>query len=127
MKNRNGEKAGWIGGWLGGFAWVLALGVVFLARGRTEEGLSGLALFAMAVFFVFMFAPWLRPDTPYWELMLPLYFLFFFAAAWAIRAFGGWKASELSWWKLFWVLPMLMPLAAAGRRTWKQIEGRKEP
>ena len=118
MKGRTGEKIGWSGGWLGSFLWLLALGIVFLAQGKTRAGLVGLALFALAVFFVFAFAPWRRPDTPYWELMLPMYFLLFSAAAWAIRAFGGWKVSGLGWWKLSWVLPMLLPLVTAGRRTW---------
>jgi hypothetical protein len=127
MKERTGEKVGWAGGWLGSFLWVLALGIVFLVQGKTGKGLAGLALFVLAVFFVFMFAPWRRPDTPYWELMLPMYFLFFSSAAWAIRAFGGWRFAGLSWWNVFWVLPMLMPLGSAGRRTWNQSAERKEP
>lgn len=118
MKGRTGEKIGWIGGWLGSFLWVLALGIVFLVQDKTNRGIVGLALFVLAVFFIFMFAPWRRPVTPYWELMLPMYFLLFAAAAWAIRAFGGWKVSGLGWWKLSWVLPMLLPLVTAGRRTW---------
>ncbi len=120
MKGRGSEKVGWAGGWLGGFIWVLALGIVFLVQGRTGKGLVGLALFALAAFMVFMFAPWRRPDTPYWELMLPLYFLFFSTAGWAIWAYGGWKVSGLGWWKLSWVLPMLMPLGTAGGRTWNE-------
>jgi hypothetical protein len=127
MKGRSGEKAGWTGGWLGGFLWVAALGIVFLVQGKTGRGLVGLALFVLAVFFVFAFAPWRRPDTPYWELMLPLYFLFFFTAGWMIWAFSGWKATGLDWWNVFWVLPMLLPLGTAGRRTWNQSAERKEP
>jgi hypothetical protein len=118
MKNRNGEKVGWIGGWLGGFLWVLVLAVVFLFQNKLEKGGLGLALFAIAGLFIFFFAPWKRPDTPYWTLMLPLYFLFFSVAGWAIWAFSGWKASSLNWWNVFWVLPMLMPMFTAGQRTW---------
>ncbi len=118
MKNRRGEKIGWIGGWLGGFLWVLVLAVAFLFQHKWDKGIMGLALFALAVSFVFMFAPWRRPDTPYWELMLPLYFLFFSTAGWMIWAFSGWKSTGLDWWISFWVLPMLMPLFTAGHRTW---------
>jgi hypothetical protein len=118
MTNRNGEKIGWIGGWLGGFIWVLILGVVFLFQGKWEKGIVGLALFAIALLFILAFAPWKRPDTLYWLLMLPLYFLLFSTAGWAIWAFSGWKASGLNWWNIFWLLPMLMPLFTTGRRTW---------
>lgn len=118
MKGRGGEKVGWAGGWLGGFLWVLVLAIVFLFQHKWEKGIVGVILFGMAVLFVLTFAPWRRPDTPYWELMLPLYFLFFAAASWAIWAFSGWKAPGLSCWNLFWVLPMLLPLFTAGRRTW---------
>ncbi len=78
----------------------------------------GLALFFLAILFIIIFAPWKRPDTPYYMLMLPLYFLFFSTAGWTLWAFSGWKGSGLSWWTVFWVLPMLMPLFTAGRRTW---------
>lgn len=118
MKNRNGEKIGWIGGWLGGFLWVFILGVVFLVQHQWEKGIIGLGLFGLAVFFVLFFAPWKLPGTPYWTLMLPLYFLFFSTAGWGIWAFSGWKAAGLDWWQLSWVLPMLLPLFTAGRRAW---------
>ncbi|MDD8013557.1 MAG: hypothetical protein PHX05_08780 [Acidobacteriota bacterium] len=118
MGERKGEKLGWIGGWLGAFSWVLVLGIVLLAQGRTEKGIIGIALFALGVFFAFAFAPWRHPDTAYYELMLPLYFLFFAAAGWAIWGFRGWRAAGGNWWTVIVIVPMLMPLFNAGKRTW---------
>jgi hypothetical protein len=44
------------------------------------------------------------------------------AAAWAVWTYGGMKAAEMDWWSFFWVLPVLMPLGTAGRRTWNDSE-----
>lgn len=118
MKGRKGEKAGWIGGWLGGFFWVFVLAVVRLVQHNWGEGIFGLFLFVGAVFFIFCFAPWRRPGTLYWKLMAPLYVVLFGAVAWAVWTYGGMKAAELDWWSFFWVLPALMPLFTAGRRSW---------
>jgi hypothetical protein len=73
MQPRNGEKIGWIGGWLGGFAWVAIMSVVQLAQGRTATSAVGLVIAAGALAGLFLMAPWRRPHTPYWRLMLPLY------------------------------------------------------
>ncbi len=105
MEKRNGEKIGWIGGWLGGFAWALVLGIVFLFQDKWLEGIIGLLLVGLAVFFIFNFAPWKRPDTAYWKLMLPVYIVFFVAAAWAIWAYGGLRVIGLNWWHFSWTLP----------------------
>jgi len=118
MKNRNGEKIGWIGGWLGGFIWALILGIVRLVQHRGYEGGIGLALVALGVFVVFSCAPWRRPAVAYWKLMLPIYAVFFVTVAWAVETYGGMKAAGLDWWSFSWVLPMLIPLGTAGRRTW---------
>ncbi|MHB8054144.1 MAG: hypothetical protein ACYDH3_02720 [Candidatus Aminicenantales bacterium] len=116
---RSGEKAGWVLGWLGGFLWVAALAVIFLAQGRTTEGILGLALTGIAVLFIFVFVPWRRPAKAYGTLMLPIYLVFFAAAAWAIRSYGGLKASGLKWWNLFMILPLLIPLGIMGGRKWE--------
>jgi hypothetical protein len=122
MKKRNGEKIGWSGGWLGGFLWALILAIVRIVQHRWEEGFIGLFLVALAAFFIFFFAPWRRPDTAYWKLMVPVYVLLFTAVAWAVWTYGGMKAAELDWWSFFWVLPVLMPLFTTGRRTWNDLE-----
>ena len=115
---RTGEKAGWIFGWLGGFLWVAVLAVIFLAQGRIVEGVVGLVLLLIAVFFAFVFAPWRHPAKPFWTLMLPLYLVFFAALAWGTSSFGGFKNSGLHWWHLFLIIPILSPLGAVGGRKW---------
>jgi hypothetical protein len=118
MKNRNGEKIGWIGGWLGGFLWALILAVLRVVQQKWGEGLIGFLLVVLAVFFIFRLAPWRRPGTSYWKLMAPLYVLLFAVVDWAVWTYGGMKAAELDWWSFFWVLPVLMPLFTTGHRTW---------
>jgi len=119
MADRKGEKIGWIFGWLGAFLWVAVLAVVFLARGRTVEGVLGLALTAVDVLCIFAFAPWRKPSKAAGALMLPLYLVLFAAAAWAVRSFGGLKANGLKWWNLLSLLPLFIPLALMGGRKWE--------
>jgi hypothetical protein len=121
MKNRSGEKIGWIGGWLGGFIWALILAIVFLFQGKRLEGIIGLLLVGLAIFIIFFFAPWWRPDARYWKLMVPVYIAFFAAAAWAVWSYGGFKILGLGWWHFSWTLPFFIPLFTTGRRTWVDI------
>jgi len=127
MKNRNGEKIGWIGGWLGGFLWALILALVFLFKNQWTEGIVGLALVGLAIFVVLYFAPWKHPATPYWKLMVPVYIVFFSAAAWAIWSYGGFGVLGLNWWHFSWTLPLFMPLGTAGRRTWNDYSAKEKP
>ncbi len=127
MKNRNGEKIGWIGGWLGSFIWVLALAVMFLFQGKARAGIIGMVLVALGVFYVFSHAPWKRPQTPYWRLMIRPYAVFMTAIVWALWAFGGWQGSGLNGWFLLLLLPVLTPLFTLGRRTWNQFTEQTEP
>lgn len=127
MKNRNGEKIGWIGGWLGSFLWVLALAVMFLFQGKNRAGIIGLALVALGAFYIFSCAPWKSPHTPYWRLMIRLYAVLLTAIAWAVWAFGGLKGSGLNWWNLLLLLPVFSPLFTVGRRTWMQSGEQEEP
>ncbi|MCX6567252.1 MAG: hypothetical protein NTW38_12670 [Candidatus Aminicenantes bacterium] len=128
---RTGEKAGWIGSWLWGFLWVVVLAVIYLFQRKTVEGVLGLILFLIAVFFVFVFSPWRHPAKPFWTLMLPLYLVFFTLAAWMISSYGGFKNSGLHWWHLFLIIPILSPLGAVGGRKWTDGEkpraGTKNP
>lgn len=124
MAERKGEKSGWTWGWIGGFAWVALLAAIFLVRGQWAPGLTGMVLFGMAAISIRVNAPWRRPTKPYWQLLLPLYALFFLTISWAIWAFGDVSNSGLNGWMLFLLLPILMPLFAHGKRTWLDGESR---
>jgi hypothetical protein len=89
MGSRLGEEAGWIGGWIGAFLWVLIMAT----------------------------APWKHPRIPFWNLMLPAYVVLGLSLAWAIWSFGT-NESGLTWWSIFWALPVLIPLTTIGRRRW---------
>lgn len=118
MASRTGEKLGWSVGWAGGFLWVGILAAVFLVQGKAAAGLAGLGLAALAAFASLSFAPWRRPTTPYWKLMLPLYALLALSVAWAVAAFGP-READLTWWSLLWLLPLLVPFGSVGRRRWE--------
>ncbi len=122
MTERRGEKIGWTGGWLGGFIWLALLAVVFMFQGQWLEGIIGMALTGLAVLVIVFGAPWRHPATPYWKLMLAPYAVFFISVAWAFWAFGSQGDLGLSWWHLFWFVPMLIPLGTVGRRTWTDFE-----
>lgn len=124
MNARAGEKAGWSVGWAGGFLWVGILAVVFLVQGHTLAGVGGLVLVAVAAAAIGAFAPWRHPETPYWQLMLPLYALLGLAAAWALTAFGaGLEEAGLTGWSLLAFLPLLIPFASVGGRRWRDGGG----
>ena len=117
---RTGEKAGWIGGWIGGFLWVAILAVAFLVQGRIGAGASGLAIVAVAAALVALTAPWRRPRTPYWRLLLAPYALLAASVVWAVLAFGvdALRAEGMSAWSFGLVVPLLLPLLNGGRRRW---------
>jgi hypothetical protein len=121
MDKRRGEKIGWLGGWIGGFIWVGLMALIFLLQGNFLAGLVGWLLFGVAMLLIFVGAPWKHPATPYWKLMLPLYLVFFGAAAWLIYIFGGMQELGFNGWSAFWILVFLMPLITLGRRRWNDF------
>lgn len=122
MIERKAEKTGWIGGWLGGFVWVLIQSVVFLVGGKTLEGAIGLLISVAACAAILTFAPWKHPGTRYRRLMLPLYLLVIGAVVWGVWALGGPRQLGIhSWWSLWLLIPVMMPLWSVGNRRWKDM------
>lgn len=119
MRERTGEKLGWIGGWVGGFLWVLILSVIWLFRGRVLAAVLGALLVALAGVLIAVLAPWRHPATPYWRLLAPLYIPLALSVAWAVWSFGGTGQLGLSPWSVFMLLPLLLPLGTAGQRRWR--------
>ena len=119
MRQRRGEKVGWIAGWLGGFLWLCLLSVLWLVLGRITDGVLGLVLFAAAVAAVLALAPWKHPETRYWKLMLPIYVILVAAAGLCVWCVGGFGKLGLSPWSLFLLMPLLIPFATTGARCWK--------
>ena len=121
--NRRGEKTGWLLGWSGGFIWALMLAVILLVQGKAAEGAAGVLLTAVAAVTIVLSAPWRHPDTRYWQLMLPLYLVFFAALFWAIWASDGFPGLSLNAWSVFLLLPLLAPFFTMGKRTWRERDG----
>jgi O-antigen ligase len=119
MKDRMGEKIGWTAGWIGGFIWVAILSTIFLFQGKTEQGLVGMALTAIAIITIVFFAPWRFSSTPYWKLMFAPYGIFLISIAWAIWSYGGLGAVDLTWWDLLWLTPLLIPFGTLSKRKWE--------
>ena len=118
--DRSGEKWGWTLGWLGGFIWVLILSVLMLIQGRAAPGVVGLTLAGAAVLVILASAPWKHPGTPYWQLMLPVYAMFFASLGWALWCYDGPGMLGLSGWSVFLLLPILTPFATVGRKRWSE-------
>lgn len=119
MKQRTGEKVGWIAGWFGGFIWLLILSVIWLFKGQVINALVGIGLFSAAAFCILRFAPWKYPETKYWVLLLPIYAAFFMSIAFAFAS-GGFTGYSINGWSFFILLPLLTPFATMGKRTWDQ-------
>ena len=119
MKQRRGERVGWIGGWLGALLWLLVLSVLWLFLSKLLPGLVGLGLFSLGVLLVFALAPWKHPETKYWKLMLPMLLFLLFSAAIGIWLHGGLGAVGLNWSSIIWMPVLIIPFATMGGRRWK--------
>ena len=115
---RKGEKMGWVGGWAGAFIWVLALAVIWLWQGRLFSAIAAVLVLAVVVALIVLLAPWRRPATPYYKLMIPLYGVFFAMLAWALSSFGGFAVSGMRIWHMVWIVPCLIPFLTMGGRRW---------
>ena len=118
MQNRAGEKFNWVGGFCGGFIWVLLLSCIWLFQGKVIEGITGLIVVLLALGMILFFSPWRNPNTPYWKLMLPIYFVLFGSIAWAVWSFGGIGNSGLNGWFVLVLIPILIPFGTNGKRRW---------
>jgi hypothetical protein len=98
---------------------VGVLALMFLFRGQTLPGLTGLLLLAIGVGCMVLLAPWRNPQTAYWKLMLPLYVTLLVSVFWSLWVFDGTEQGGFSWWDPFWLLPLLMPLGTLARRRWQ--------
>jgi hypothetical protein len=121
MFERRGEQVAWIAGIGGGMVWILFISMFWIYAGNDFVCLLGLALFALGLFLVFFFAPWRFPNTRYFLLLLPSYFVI--AAALVLFVFWGWNILETDFpvWAFWFLAPMLLPLILLGNRKWKQL------
>ena len=119
--NRKGEKIGWIGGWHGGFIWLGLLAIVWLFQNKTYDGVIGITIFIVASITIVMTAPWKHPNTRYWKLMLPIYFLLLVSVIFSIYVYGGFENSGLNWASLGGIASVFVPLFAIGSRRWNNL------
>ncbi len=117
MKERKGEKTGWIAGWLGGSVWLCLLSIIWFVQGRILNGITGLVLFSIAVFFITLMTPWRYPETKYWKLMLPIYLVMTVSVSLFLLE-GDLDKIGLTWWSILWLVPVFLPFATMGSRCW---------
>jgi hypothetical protein len=118
MSARRGERLGWLIGWAGGYLWIIALAILFLARGQLAIGLIGVAIAGLGYASVVFFSPWRHPRRRYWQLLLAPYLMMLAGVPWAILGFGPEAASALNWWQALVLLPTLSPFMTIGRLRW---------
>lgn len=117
---RSGERNGWLFGWSGGFLWVLILAIVDVVRGKPLEAATGILIVCAAGAAIVWLAPWRHPETSYRRLMIPIYLLFAIAIVWGAWTAGGFRQLGFnSWFSLFLLLPLTLPLWTTGSRRWK--------
>ena len=119
MEQRKGEKVGWIGGWLAAMLGLPVLSVLWLVLGRLLDGLAGLGLFGLGVLWMFVLAPWKRPETKYWKLMLPMLLFLLCSIVICIWLHGGLGSAGFSWSSVALLPVIIVPFAIMGGRRWK--------
>lgn len=124
MKDRKGEKIGWLGGWTGGFLWVGLIALFRLYQGKLLAGLLGMLIVACAGVCIVKISPWRYPRTAYWKLMLPIYAVLAAAVVWAFWAFGALGLPGRHWYCLWFLIPCASPMITIGRRRWIDGEPR---
>ena len=118
---RRGEKLSWIGGWVGAFCWLLVFSIIWMLQGRFLYAAIGEGMFLLALALILVFAPWKKPTTHYWKLMLPLYGVFLIAVAFVVYVFNGFERLADIQYGL-WILPCLSPIFILGNKTWRKGE-----
>ena len=120
MPGIRSQQYGWIFGWLGGFIWVAILAVVALAQGKRLQAAVGALLVVAAISAVLAFAPWRHPAITFRRLMLPIYLILFLSVWWGVWLLEDPRSLGFnSWWSLFLLGPLLLPLWTVGRRRWQ--------
>ena len=117
---RTGEKIGWIGGWAGGYIWILAFGILWFFQGKLLYVTIGTAIFIIACFLIVVFAPWRRPHTKYWKLMIPIYLLFLMSVIFVVNVLSGFHEPARMQYGL-WIVPCLLPIVLLGNKTWDRV------
>lgn len=121
---RRGERLGWTLGNLGAFIWVLIFGIVYTVKGLYPVAFVFYAIFLSAVAAIRIFAPWRHPDTPYWKLLIPIYFHMGLSVWAAVWSYGGFGQSGLRVYDLVFLLVLIFPFFSLGRRKWNDGEGK---
>lgn len=99
--------------------WLWILSVLAFVDGEILKASIGVLIAGAAAVAVVWCAPWRHPVTPYGRLMAPVYFLLSAALGWGAWYLGSLRAMGLgSWWSLFLLLPLSLPLWIAGQRRW---------
>ncbi|MBI4666176.1 MAG: hypothetical protein HY751_07200 [Nitrospinae bacterium] len=118
VKDRSNEKMIWIAGWYVAFVWFFAISANWLLQENISPGKFGMVIFLFAIAFILICAPWWQPQTPYWQLMWPLYVLFIVCvAAWYQYGPIG-EGTDFVWGDSLYYIPVFIPLFMVGGRRW---------
>jgi hypothetical protein len=122
--NDRGPKYGWILGGFGSILWLLILAFVLLYQGKTAAFLGCFFFFAGGAAYIFLFAPWKYPRTPFWRIYLGLVLILTFAAMALIHLWYPEAREEVRGYRfLLMLLPLLIPVFIVGRKTWNDMHG----
>ena len=117
----SGPRLGWLLGGLGSLLWLPILAIVWMAQGGLLFPLLGLAVFAVGVAYLFLFAPWRHPKKPLWTLYLG--FLGVFLAGGIVTVLQYREAislAQVGFLPVLWVF--VMPFFSFGRKSWSDLQ-----
>ncbi len=107
--------------------WLPAISVLSWSQGRTEVAAVDMLILILGIVYLWINAPWKRPDTRIHFLIAGMVLLLFLAGVYnalILVPTYEWGFDNL-WWLLFPVF-FVIPCASFGNKTWRELHGEKE-
>jgi len=118
MFNKKGLMLSWFLSWLGTFSWLYGFTVYFFFLNLILAAAIGLIFSFLSLFFIFFITPWKYPNTKYYYLFAPPFFLIIISIFWLIYFLQPITKENFSIFWFSWIIFILFPFIGYGKKTW---------
>lgn len=126
MEHDRGPKIGWMLGGIGSQIWLIAMAVIFFLKGDWFPALAGVGFFVLGIVYIYKFMPWKYENTTLRKIYLGLFSIIFSSAAVMLILWPFYEPAKTTRaFYLIYLLPGLIPVITFGKKTWKDMHGKK--